>query len=64
VGRAFAWRVAATLVAIVGLAAGLAGPADAAGAIVTISDFSFGPSPVTITAGETVTWVNRGAVPH
>jgi plastocyanin len=43
---------------------GLAGSVHAAGAVVTINDFSFGPSPVTITAGDTVTWVNRGAVPH
>jgi plastocyanin len=36
----------------------------APGASVTIKDFSFGPSTVTIHAGETLTWVNEGPSNH
>jgi amicyanin len=36
----------------------------AAGADVTIADFSFTPASVTINAGETVTWTNTGALGH
>ena len=36
----------------------------AAGASVTIKDFSFGPSTITIHAGDTVTWVNGGPSTH
>jgi plastocyanin len=36
----------------------------AAGASVTIKDFSFGPSAITIHAGDTVTWVNEGPSNH
>jgi LPXTG-motif cell wall-anchored protein len=31
---------------------------------VTIKDFSFGPSSVTVHAGDTVTWTNAGPSPH
>jgi LPXTG-motif cell wall-anchored protein len=36
----------------------------AAGASVTIKDFSFGPSTITIHAGDAVTWVNEGPSNH
>jgi plastocyanin len=36
----------------------------AAGSSVTIKDFSFGPSAITIHAGDTVTWVNEGPSNH
>jgi plastocyanin len=31
---------------------------------VTIDNFTFGPSSVTVSAGNTVTWINRDHVPH
>lgn len=54
------------VVALVMLAAVLAmpGEAGAAGGIVTIEHFQFAPSPVTITVGSSVTWVNRDPVDH
>ncbi len=54
----------ASAVAAVVFVVGLTGAADAAGAVVDITDYGFAPSPVTITVGQTVTWVNKGAVPH
>ncbi|HEV2124382.1 MAG TPA: cupredoxin family copper-binding protein, partial [Chloroflexota bacterium] len=42
-------------------------PADEAAAsevTVEIVDFEYAPDPVEITAGFTVTWVNRDSVPH
>jgi LPXTG-motif cell wall-anchored protein len=36
----------------------------AAGASVSIKDFSFGPSTITVHAGDTVTWVNEGPSNH
>ncbi len=35
-----------------------------AGASVTIQNFAFSPTPITVTAGSTVTWVNRDGVAH
>ena len=41
------------------------GPATGPGVVEAgIVDFAFQPTPVTIAAGGTVTWVNRGAAPH
>jgi LPXTG-motif cell wall-anchored protein len=37
--------------------------ASASGAV-TIRDFSFGPAAITVTAGETVTWINNGPTDH
>ncbi len=31
---------------------------------VKIDNFSFGPATVTVTAGTTVTWINRDDIPH
>ncbi len=42
----------------------LPGPAQAASATVSISHYVFTPSPLTITAGTTVTWVNRDPTEH
>ncbi len=39
-------------------------PARAANATVEIVDFSFRPSTVTVTAGDTVTWVQRDSIGH
>ena len=36
----------------------------AASGSVTIADFSFTPGSITITQGDTVTWVNNGPTPH
>jgi plastocyanin len=46
------------------LAAAIAPVATAASGSVTIRDFSFGPSVITVNAGETVTWVNDGPSAH
>ncbi len=43
---------------------GAFGGADAAGTVVRIKGFGYFPSPVTIYAGQTVTWVNDDAVDH
>ena len=57
-------RVAIGLaVAVAGLW-GLAGAALAADTPVTISGFAFGPSSVTVTAGDTVTWTNQDGEAH
>ena len=38
--------------------------AAAADAQVTIDNFTFTPTPLTVKAGTTVTWVNRDDIPH
>jgi plastocyanin len=43
---------------------GFATPVGASGAVVNITDYGFSPSPVFIATGQTVTWINKGAVPH
>lgn len=46
-------------------AAGTPTPAGTAAApAVTISNFSFSPADVTVSAGTTVTWTNKDAIPH
>ena len=57
-------RVAIGLVVAVAGLWGLAGAALAADRSVTISGFAFGPSSVTVTAGDTVTWTNQDGVAH
>ena len=39
-------------------------PTSAPSAKVTIDNFSFTPAELTITAGQTVTWINHDDVPH
>src|SRR5204862_893462 len=34
--------------------------AAASGMVVTIVDYQYAPSPMTITAGQSITWVNKG----
>jgi plastocyanin len=56
------------------LAQGLAGEAaagtpeaaaeSAAGATVDIVDFAYSPDPITISAGESITWTNQDSAPH
>jgi plastocyanin len=38
--------------------------APAASMEVKIDNFSFGPAAITVTAGTTVTWINRDDIPH
>jgi plastocyanin len=64
-------RVAALALALgLGVATSFAAPtshaaaAAAAGPIVTIDNFVFGPAALTVKVGTTVTWVNRDDVPH
>jgi plastocyanin len=38
--------------------------AAAAGADVTIDNFDFSPTPLTVKAGTTITWTNRDDIPH
>jgi plastocyanin len=57
-------RVAIGLVVAVAGLWGLTGAALAADSPVTISGFAFGPSSVTVTAGDTVTWTNQDGVAH
>lgn len=60
------WLVGAAGVTLV--VAGVAGgnrPAAADNAAVSINNFAFTPSPVTVTAGSTITWTdNQSGVPH
>ncbi len=42
----------------------LASRAEAADATVRIDNFTFAPTPLTIAAGTTVTWVNQDDIPH
>lgn len=74
-GRVFALIVACLSLAIAVLSAlprpggpGSAAAAPAAplqgGAVVTIGDNFFDPAEVTIRAGETITWIHNGIVPH
>lgn len=44
--------------------AGLLLPAAASGAQVTIDDFQFAPTPLTVAPGTQVTWVNKDGEPH
>lgn len=37
---------------------------QATGAEIKIDNFSFGPATVTVSAGTTVTWINRDDIPH
>jgi plastocyanin len=46
------------------LSAGAAGNDKAASQEITIDNFSFGPTAVTVPAGTTVTWVNHDDIPH
>lgn len=39
-------------------------PAEAASSAVTIQNFSFNPTPLTVQIGSTVTWTNRDSVAH
>ena len=39
-------------------------PAPVPAAEVKIDNFSFGPTPLTVPAGTTVTWTNRDDIPH
>ncbi|HEY3798996.1 MAG TPA: cupredoxin family copper-binding protein [Caulobacteraceae bacterium] len=45
------------------IAIGVAQAQGPAGAV-TIDNFSFGPSPITVQAGATVTWTNDDDIPH
>ena len=38
--------------------------AEAADAQIVIDNFTFSPTPLTVTAGTTVTWVNHDDIPH
>jgi plastocyanin len=44
--------------------AGAAHDAGAANTSVSMTDFQFGPAAVTVSVGDTVTWVNNSATPH
>jgi plastocyanin len=51
-------------IALLLVAGALAGPACAARYTVTIEGFAFNPPAVTVSAGDTVQWVNKDIVPH
>jgi len=56
-------RTAALALALTA-AASLALPGAAAAAGVAIHDFAYGPSSISVRAGEAVTWVNEGPADH
>src|SRR5438067_1696484 len=58
------WFVTVAGVALVAACGGSSSPSAPSGPQVTISDFSFSPSTLSIKAGTTVTWVNQGPMPH
>jgi len=49
------------VVALIGSRARMAAAADAQ---VTIDNFTFSPTPLTVKPGTTVTWLNRDDIPH
>lgn len=53
-----------TISAVAALALCAAAPAGAATMAVTIDNFTFGPSEITVHPGDTVTWTNRDDIPH
>jgi plastocyanin len=55
---------AAFAVAMLASAALSVGDADAAGRSVSIANFQYSPTPLTVEIGETVTWKNEGFVSH
>jgi plastocyanin len=57
--RALAFAAAAVLVFGLGAYAGAAGPSA-----VTIDNFAFGPTPLTVAPGTKVTWTNKDEEPH
>jgi plastocyanin len=61
--RAILTAAVAAFACVAGVGPGI-GPADAAEAIVDISDFSFAPAQLTVPAGTTVTWINHDDEPH
>ena len=54
----------AAVAATLGFGALGAALAAAPGAAVTIDNFAFGPTPITVKAGTTVTWTNNDDIPH
>jgi plastocyanin len=64
----FGWLRVLGVLLVVAMAAfvalGTSQPARAQDTSVSIVDFAFNPSSVTITAGSTVTWTNNGATTH
>jgi plastocyanin len=60
------WRrvLGAALLGAALAAAGLAPVVAANDATVKIHDFAFGPAPLTVKAGTTVTWINEDETPH
>jgi len=57
-----AWTVATSVAWTI--VSSIAHADDAAVAAVSIDNFTFGPSPLTVKAGTTVTWTNRDDIPH
>jgi plastocyanin len=55
--------IVALLVLAIPASGGIAS-VEAAGAVVRMTEWSFSPSPVTIKAGQSVTWINDGHVTH
>jgi plastocyanin len=51
-------------VALLGALCGGAYAQQATAAEIKIDNFSFGPAIITVTAGTTVTWINRDDIPH
>jgi len=63
----YVWRIA--FLALIGfLVAGVskqvAASDAAAGVVIKIDNFSFGPQSITVPAGTQVTWINQDDIPH
>jgi plastocyanin len=60
------WPAGAFLLALFPLASAYSGADGPAGKTeqITIDNFTYSPSKLTVAAGATVTWVNRDDVPH
>jgi plastocyanin len=56
--------MAATLLMSAGSSGSSAKAPQPAAADVKIDNFSFGPTPLTVAVGATVTWTNRDDIPH
>jgi plastocyanin len=58
------FAASAIILLAVGILGAVGSPVEAAGRSVSIVDYAFSPSKITIRVGDTITWRNVGKVPH
>jgi plastocyanin len=63
----YVWRVAFLALfglLVAGVSKQVAASEAAAGVVIKIDNFSFGPQSITVPAGTQVTWINQDDIPH